>query len=118
MTAEDEEINKELHGLWLQDYAKWKQIKTENRRQSVKRFWSLFVRYAIVLTVGIYIGIISQLHLSILAIIFYILTVGLCSLLFVFLFHHNDRELRTESPPSPKRYIWDNGELKTETSEE
>src|SRR3989304_10491888 len=118
MTAEDEEINKELHELWLQDYEKWNQIKKENRGKSVKKFWALFVKYAIVLTVGIYIGIISQPHLSILAITFYILTIGLCSFLFVFIFHHSDRELRPETPPSSKRYIWKNGELIAENPEE
>ena len=118
MTAEDEEINKELHELWLQDYEKWKQIKRETRGKSVKRFWALFIKYAIVLTVGIYIGIISQLYLSILAITFYILTIGLCSFLFVFIFHHSDRDLRPETPPSSKRYIWKNGELIAENPEE
>ena len=116
MTAEDEEINKELHELWLQDYEKWEQTRKEHRRKSVKRFWDFFVKYAIVLTVGIYIGIISQIHLSILAITFYILTIGLCSFLFVFIFHH--RKLHPENPPSPKKYIWENGELKVETPEE
>ena len=118
MTSEDEEINKELKELWLQDYEKWEQIKRENRIKSVKRFRSLLVKYAIVLTVGIYIGIIIQLRISILAIIFYILTIGLCSFLFVFVFHRSDRELRPETPPFPKRYIWDNGELRVETPEE
>ena len=118
LTSEDEEINKELEELWLQDYEKWKQIKRVNRGNSVKNFWALFVKYAIVLTVGIYIGIISQLHLSILAIIFYILTIGLCSFLFVFIFHRSDRELHPETLPSPKRYLWENGGLKVETPEE
>jgi hypothetical protein len=118
MTAEDEEINQELHELWLQDYEKWKQIKRENRGKSVKKFSAIFVKYAIVLTVGFYIGIISRLHLSILAITFYILTIGLCSFLFVFIFHRSDRELHPETPPSPKRYLWENGGLKVETPEE
>jgi Flp pilus assembly protein TadB len=118
MTSENEEINEELHELWLEDYENWKQIKRENRKKSVKKFWALFGKYAIVLAVGIYIGIISQLHLSILAIIFYILTIGLCSFLFVFIFHRSDRELRPETPPSPKRYLWENGGLKVETPEE
>jgi len=116
MTAEDVEINNELHEIWLQDYEKWEQGKRENRKISVKRFRTLFVKYAIVLTVGIYIGIISQLHLSVLAITFYLLTIGLCSFLFVFIFHH--RELYPEIPPSPKEYIWEDGELKVETTEE
>ena len=118
MTAEDVEINNELHEIWLQDYEKWEQTKKEHRRKSFKKFWDYFVKYAIVLTVGIYIGIISQIHLSILAIIFYILTICLCSFLFVFIFHHSDRELRPATPPSPKRYIWEDGELKVETTEE
>jgi Flp pilus assembly protein TadB len=118
MTSEDEEINEELHELWLEDYENWKRIKRENRKKSVKKFWALFGKYAIVLTVGIYIGIISQLHLSILLIVFYILAIGLCSFLFVFIFHHSDRELRPETLPSPIKYIWENGELKVENPEE
>jgi uncharacterized YccA/Bax inhibitor family protein len=118
MTEEDTEINNEFHEMWLQDYEKWGQAKKENRIKSVKRFRTLFVKYAIVLTVGLYIGIISQLHLSILAITFYILTIGLCSFLFVFIFHHSDRELRPDIPPAPKKYIWEDGELKVETPEE
>jgi hypothetical protein len=118
MTSEDVEINSELHEMWLQDYEKWEQAKREKRRISVKRFLALFVKYAIILTVGIYIGIISQLHLSVLAITFYILTIGLCSFLFVFIFHHSDRELRPEIPLSPKKYVWEDGELKVETPEE
>lgn len=102
MTAEDEEINKELHELWLQDYEKWKQIKREIRGKSVKKFWALFVKYAIVLTVGIYIGIFSRLHLSILAIIFYILTIGLCSFLFVFIFHRATGNSVRRPLPHPK----------------
>jgi hypothetical protein len=116
MTAEDEEINKELHELWLQDYEKWEHEKRENRKFYVKRFRALFVKYVIVLTVGIYIGIISQLHFSVLAITFYILTIGLCSFLFVFIFHY--RELHPENLPPPKKYIWESGELKVETTEE
>jgi Flp pilus assembly protein TadB len=115
--AEDEEINKELHELWLQDCEEWQQTKKEGRGKSVKRFWALFVKYAIVLTVGIYIGIFSRLHFSILAITFYILTIGLCSLLFVFIFHRSDSELHPETPPPPKRYSWKNGELRVETPE-
>lgn len=118
MTAEDVEINNELHEIWLQDYEKWEQTKKEHRIKSVKKFWDYFVKYALVLTVGIYIGIISQIHLSILAIIFYILTICLCSFLFVSIFHHSDRELHPATPPSPKRYIWEDGELKVETTEE
>ena len=116
MTAEDEEINKELHELWLQDYEKWEHEKKENRKHSVKRFRSLFVEYVLILTVGIYIGIISQLHFSVLAITFYVLTIFLCSFLFIFIFHH--RELHPENPPFPKKYIWENGELKVEPCEE
>src|SRR4030043_2431397 len=115
MTAEDVEINNELHEIWLQDYEKWEQTRKEHRRKSVKRFWDFFVKYAIVLTVGIYIGIISRIHLSILAITFYILTIGLPAFLFVFIFPHSVRELRPATSPSPKRYIWEDGELKVET---
>jgi uncharacterized membrane protein len=118
MTSEDVEINNELNELWLQDYENWKHVKSEKRKKSVKKFWALFVKYAIVLTVGIYIGIISKLHISILAITFYILTIVLCSFLFVFIFHHSDRELRPGTLPLPKRYIWENGELIAENPEE
>jgi len=118
MTSEDEEINEELHELWLEDYENWKQTKREKRKKAVKKFWALFGRYAIVLTVGIYIGIFSQLRLSVLTLIFYTLTIGVCSLLFIITFHHKDKELRQENPPSPVKYIWENGELKVENPEE
>ena len=116
MTEEEEakEINKELNELWLQDYESWKQERRENIRKSLKRFWALFIRYAIILIVGIYIGIISQLQISILAVIFYVFTIGICSVLFVFIFHHSDKHFHPESPPSPKRYTWEKGELNVE----
>lgn len=118
MTSEDEEINEELHELWLEDYKNWKQIKRENRKKSVKKFLALFVKYTIVLTVGIYIGITSHLHISSLAITFYALTIVLGAILFIFIFHYNDNQLLPENPPFPQKHVWENGELKIETSEE
>ncbi len=109
---EAEEINEELNEAWLQDYENWKKVKRENLRKSFKRFWALSIKYAIVLTVGIFIGIMSQLSMSILATVFYILTIVICSVLFVFVFHHSDKKLSQENPPLPVRYIWENGELK------
>lgn len=111
---EAEEINGELNEAWLQDCENWKKVKRENLRKSLKRFWALSIKYAIVLTLGIFIGIMSQLHISILATIFYFLTIAICSVLFVFIFHHSDKELSQENPPLPERYIWKNGELKVE----
>jgi hypothetical protein len=114
MTSEDEEINKELHELWLEDYENWKQTKRESRKKSVKRFWALFGRYTIVLTIGIYIGISINLHISLLVITFYVLTSVLGAILFIFIFHYNDNQLLPENPPSPVKYIWEKGELKVE----
>jgi hypothetical protein len=111
---EAKEINEELNEAWLQDYENWKKVKRENLRESFKRFWALSIKYAFVLTVGIFIGIMSQLSMSILATIFYILTIAVCSVLFVFIFHHSDKELSQKNPPLPERYIWENGELKVE----
>src|SRR4030067_3384987 len=115
---EAKEINEELNEAWLQDYENWKKAKRKNLRKSFKRVWALSIKYAIVLTVGIFIGIMSQLSISILATIFYILTIAICSVLFVFIFHHSDRELNQENPPLPERYIWENGELKVESPKE
>jgi hypothetical protein len=118
MTSEEEEINKELHELWLEDYENWKQIKREHRKKSVKRFWTLFGRYTIVLAVGIYIGISINLHISLLVITFYVLTAVLGAILFTFIFHYTDKQLLPENPLSPVKYIWENGELKVENPEE
>ena len=115
---EAKEINEELNEAWLQDYENWKKVKRENQRKSLKRFWALSIKYAIVLTVGIFIGIMSQLSISILATIFYFLTIAVCSVLFVFIFHHSDKKLSQENPPLPERYIWENGELKVESPKE
>ena len=111
---EEKEINQELNEAWLQDYENWKKAKRKNLRKSFNRFWALSVKYAIVLTVGIYIGIMSQLSISILATTFYFLTIVICSVLFVFIFHHNDKELSHNNPPLPQKYIWKNGELEVE----
>jgi len=118
MTSEDEEINEELHELWLEDYENWKQTKRVNRKKSVKRFLALFGRYMIVLAIGIYVGISINLHISLLVITFYVLTSVLGAVLFIFIFHYNDKRLLPENPPSPLKYIWENGELKVENSEE
>jgi uncharacterized membrane protein len=118
MTSEDEDINEELHELWLEDHENWKQTRRENKKRSVKRFLALFVRYTIVLSVGIYVGITINLHISLLAITFYVLTSVLGAILFIFIFHHNDKQLLPEYPLSPVKYIWENGELKVESSEE
>jgi len=114
MTSEDEEINEELHELWLEDYENWKQTKRVNRKKSVKRFLALFGRYMIVLAIGIYVGISINLHISLLVITFYVLTTVLGAVLFIFIFHYNDKRLLPENPPSPVKYIWENGELKVE----
>ena len=118
MTSEDEEINEELHELWLEDHENWKQTRRENRKKSVKRFLALFARYTIVLAVGIYIGISINLYISLLAITFYVLTSVLGAVLFIFIFHYNDKQLLPENPSSPVKYIWENGELKVENPEE
>jgi hypothetical protein len=118
MTSEDEEINEELHELWLEDYENWKQTKRENRKTSVKRFWALFGRYTTVLAIGIFIGISINLHISLLAITFYVLTAVLGAILFIFIFHYNDNQLLPEDPLLPKKYVWANGELKIETHRE
>ena len=102
---EAKEINEELNEAWLQDYENWKKVKRENLRGSIKRFRALSIKYAIVLAVGIFIGIISQLSISTLAIIFYFLTIAICSVLFVFIFHHSDKKLSQKNPPLPERYI-------------
>jgi hypothetical protein len=112
------QVNEELNEAWLQDCENWKKVKRENLRKSLKGFWALSIKYAIVLTLGIFIGIMSQLSISILATIFYILTIAICSVLFVFIFHHSDKELSQENPPLPERYIWENGELKVESPKE
>jgi len=118
MTSEDEEINEELHELWLEDYENWKQVKRENRKKSVKRFLALFGRYTIVLAVGIYIGISINLHISLLVITFYVLTAVLGAILFIFVFHYNDKQLLPENFLLPKKYVWENGELKIEMHRE
>ncbi len=118
MTAEEEEINNELHELWLQDYENWKHIKSRDRRKSIKRFWVLFIQYAIILSVGMLTILLSQFPFSILAIVFYILAAVLCSIIFIVAFNYNDKELHPGPPPPPKRYKWENGELKIETSQE
>jgi len=118
MTSEDEEINQELHELWLEDHKNWEQTRRENRKKSVKRFLALFGRYTIVLAVGIYIGISINLYISLLAITFYVLTAVLGAILLIFIFHYNDKQLLPENPPSPVKYIWENGKLKVENPEE